>query len=583
MTFTAGAVGPRQVVISQSDLAGNSTVVTRNPIKAEVPRVLISSPSNLSRSKVDASLDLTGECDATLGNFTLEGEYVDVLTAQVGPLTIACPANGLWSRTIKLLEPDNRFISIKVKQTNTIANLTGEDSRSYERSEAQLLDKSQTGIINTAVTMQINLLASNPSVWRMTFSSIANTNILSHTSALGGLWEITDAQAFKVKYTPALNFRGLDQVRVYAYDDRGRVVSALLRVDIDNDIQNIRPVLAVRGMACLTCHATVASSVISDFGIGDTWFGANNWTVAGYFANAHAGWQTLNVLGDTSRVIVPQASVLDYLNGLTIANNTATDWKRKLVGATTIRIGAPTVAEITDAGRLLTTTEAYRFFKDNNSGPALSGLSYNATAGYLYNSGELICYGDLFVKDSLYLKNVSIKTNDHGCRIYALKSIFIEGAINYVNTGDNPKRNLQMTSAVSINLGIGHGVGTCNGSTYGRYVSHASWPAFNRNGFLDIDVYNESLKIADLRDAGCDTTTNTDNPALRNVPFERILMNAPVVHSRYNGNVKGFLIAEVAVFALGAFTFTYDDAFGGNVILPLMRFQNLVAVDGFTL
>jgi hypothetical protein len=65
------------------------------------------------------------------------------------------------------------------------------------------------------------------------------------------------------------------------------------------------------------------------------------------------------------------------------------------------------------------------------------------------------------------------------------------------------------------------------------------------------------------------------------INFEHLLLNAPVIHSRYLGAFQGVIVAEVAIFSLGEFVFNYDDVFADPSvpILPSLPIDVLCAGD----
>ncbi len=65
----------------------------------------------------------------------------------------------------------------------------------------------------------------------------------------------------------------------------------------------------------------------------------------------------------------------------------------------------------------------------------------------------------------------------------------------------------------------------------------------------------------------------------RQVSFERLLINAPIVHSRYVGDFKGTVIAEHATMALGAFVFKFDPVFSEVPVLPFLDPERYLSVS----
>jgi hypothetical protein len=65
----------------------------------------------------------------------------------------------------------------------------------------------------------------------------------------------------------------------------------------------------------------------------------------------------------------------------------------------------------------------------------------------------------------------------------------------------------------------------------------------------------------------------------RQVSFDRILINAPSLQSRYTGKFKGVMIGETALFSLGKFSFEFDDVFKEVPVLPLLPIENYLVVE----
>ena len=79
--------------------------------------------------------------------------------------------------------------------------------------------------------------------------------------------------------------------------------------------------------------------------------------------------------------------------------------------------------------------------------------------------------------------------------------------------------------------------------------------------------------ISNLADAGADNSSTAANA------FSGLLLNAPEVHSRYVGNFKGAVVAEIAMFRLGEFVFTFDSLFQKVPILPALKSDILSFTD----
>jgi hypothetical protein len=103
-------------------------------------------------------------------------------------------------------------------------------------------------------------------------------------------------------------------------------------------LRNMKPALAVRGMACLMCHANIQANVITDFGNGEPWFmaagpvgssgdgpfGVNFTSDQGWYNNLADTWQTATIQGsvDVPNVAVP-SNVISNL-GVNSAGATVT-------------------------------------------------------------------------------------------------------------------------------------------------------------------------------------------------------------------------------------------------------------------
>jgi hypothetical protein len=179
------------------------------------------------------------------------------------------------------------------------------------------------------------------------------------------------------------------------------------------------------------------------------------------------------------------------------------------------------------------------------------------------------------------LKQPVIATST-GCRIYATGPVFLQGAITYKNRGSSTdKTNLQLVSAKAILLGAGDK--SCD-STYKdsplsrRLISGLAVSTYWTREAVKMSltppkwgetVYAEGKQIPDLEDAGC----REDN-----LSFSRLLLNAPQVHSRYKGDFKGLIIAELVLFRLGKSNFEFDPVFKSVPVLPRLKDADYLVV-----
>lgn len=472
----------------------------------------------------------------------------------------------------------------------------------------------------------------------------------SVTIANQGVLEITDAAEFRLKFTPDFGFRGNLVVWIYALNPGNELQSQTeVKIEVGNSLNFFQPALAVRGSGCIMCHADVRSNIVTDLGYGnDYYFGQRlppNYTwnfgpIYGDFSAFYHNGSTeeagnfslLNHQAD-KKVFVPMnaAIPIDEPKQKTGANTLAeylrhrfaaspfsgTRAADKVVERSSIYIGAPTAARIRQAFNWTSGQGNLIYEKETGSGAyELSGLRDGGN--YYHNDGTLICEGDVMINGTLALTDLRVRTRT-GCRIYATGSVFIYGPITYENPANAELRNLQITSAKAILLGLGD---LYNGSThceqtaaadsnwyYKRLVNYASesaaydsaslpgyqkairdsaymrlyffWPNVNhyvRNDsrapeMIGKEIYDEMINTIGLqKDAAC-------RVGGRGVGYERLLLNAPRVESRYNGDFVGTIVSEIALMALGQFKFEFDPVFREVHILPKLRDSDYLHIE----
>lgn len=243
-------------------------------------------------------------------------------------------------------------------------------------------------------------------------------------------------------------------------------------------------------------------------------------------------------------------------------------------------------------------------------------------------SGDLHCEGDVIIKGRVHLNNLRVINNEGSCRIYATESVYITGAPSYNTT----ESNLQVSSAKAIVMGFQYIEGRLPTlSRSSRYNTSATLAALKEsllddrdiinikrddsrphtkvlklvNGVWAISGYNykrsktilshyEELNGSASTDPNivsniqcpihnaeanakalaiktgktCYRTRHT-NDVFNQQNFKQILLNAPIVYSRYFGEVKGIIIAEEALFSIGKLNYAYDPVFNYSAILPL--------------
>lgn len=466
----------------------------------------------------------------------------------------------------------------------------------------------EDSLLSSSLSMTDTLVETNmntPVEFETTHSGSLTTLHLSFESAnsgmpLNGQIEVIDAASFKFKYTPNFGYRGKDLVVATVKDKFGNETKFFITVIVGNALHALEPALAVRGMGCIQCHAQVASNIITDFGYKDAYYFGQTpdsswWKSGGIYGDHGNNFKTMALPADKS-VVVPKAELPpivaaaqglstlgDYLRSQLSQSETASTRGAKVLEKSSVFIGAPREADITAAFKLADGERA-KYFKNSDHSTDLSGLLDQGR--FFQNKGVLNCEGDLAIRGPLLLDNLELNSKT-GCRLYVIGSVFMYGPITYVN--NDADSNLQITSTRSISMGLGSAVkdgvlceptGHYKSATSGYGLNsltnrHATFwtvpgnhvrqngdpKAFGASVVAEADVI--AAKAGPLYDASCRNEG-------RNVSFEKILLNAPVVHSRYEGNISGTIIAEFSLMSLGKFKFSFDQVFTKVPVLPFI-------------
>jgi hypothetical protein len=282
-------------------------------------------------------------------------------------------------------------------------------------------------------------------------------------------------------------------------------------------------------------------------------------------------------------------------------------------------IGAPTAAAILAAAQMPAGSQT-NFFKNSVTDPDLSGLSHVQTDGrldYFTNSSTapLVCNGDLFVDGVVLLQNVQIQST-LGCRIYATHSVFIQGPIGYSN--QTALTNIEISSAVGVFMGFGYCTDCVNAASQGYANQNTLQARLNIIKYEDgaIKSFRNSSFDDEVGRVMADYSLTSDTPttlppapstsvnaatyyanyfAKQNLivnqydatdsfinqgktTFSRVLLNGPIVMSRYAGDFQGIIIAEFALWRLGTFTFEFDPVFTGVSLLPFLDFSTVLNI-----
>ncbi len=546
-------------------------------------------------------------------------------------------------------------------------NYNGTDTFTFRASYYSSTTGSASQVISASI--RINPVNDAPTASNITLAALVNTaldftigsnneiadvddalaslrvTIANPTNASGAI-TVLNATTRQFRFTPTAGFRGSASFQYTVTDPQGASsAAATLSINVGGTVASMRPALAMRGMGCITCHANIHSNVITDFGYGGDGNGTNYFfgvdsagnpptgipgALNGSIYGDHGGtsFGSATILNSSSSnvpgaVYVPRTSAIPVsqipqtLAGYLTAAFNGYAIKPTIIEQSSVYIGAPSVQTLQNAAIQKTgsqvATGAWKYIKHSASSPELSGLVYGDYNGYVRNAAnsELVCEGDLIVNAPLFLDKLSIRTTDSGCRIYATRSVFIQGTINYL--GSSPNRNLQISSSRAIMLGLGkvpqpiymyHKTASFAGEIEPNdTLAFRVLTFWTRNGYFTREPGSISQKLAAIHEdsatinlpgatpkmwdaAAPNGVLASDNNQInypienqnRNVSFERLLLNAPHIESRYTGNVKGVVISEIGLFALGEFKFEFDPVFSVTPILPLLQEKDYLQV-----
>jgi|GEM_PF-3236848 len=238
-------------------------------------------------------------------------------------------------------------------------------------------------------------------------------------------------------------------------------------------------------------------------------------------------------------------------------------------------IQAPTAAQLQQT---FGATNTYVYIKQSDDGYDLTNFA--KMGNYYGNSAGnwMQCDGDLYVDGVVFLNNLKLRTK-YGCRIYATHSVFIQAPVGSAArdgiTYDTTVSNLpylEITSANAVIMGVGALTGTANCVEKGVTYTDKLVCRSNDERTLNTPTLVGSGAMADyamlggaMLDVG-NGAANTD-PS-RAVSLSHVLINAPLVHSRFAGDFQGVIIAQHMVGALGKFSYHYDNTFSKVPILP---------------
>jgi hypothetical protein len=388
----------------------------------------------------------------------------------------------------------------------------------------------------------------------------------------------------------------------------------VIKPGINATVIEYEPAVALRASGCLTCHAEIASNYITDFGYGSSYFFANtasknevgifNGHIYGDFI-AEAGKSSWLTAEFKKEIIVPDApidfdlakaagdilsdkssyqealkvdSLAEYLRAL----ESKKDKPAPVIEKKKVFIGAPDRATLESRFGIKSGDNVdFKYIKNVPTSPEVIGIESGKEEKYYTNAGEIICDGDLFIRGIMFLDKPIIMTNT-GCRIYATGPVFLQRELTFKNhANNNDKSNLQLVSSEAIFLGVGREKRDTTEKTDPMALRLLKTPA--RPSIFTRETYNNNITpqrfTQDLYDKTALVPLEDSSYHDDTIGFSKLLLNAPVVNSRYKGRFKGLVIAEYALFWPGKTHFEFDPIFKEVPVLPLLKDSDYLSIE----
>lgn len=591
---------------------------------ATLPLVLIFLFQNCGNKQFSVDADLEG---AALKAGEDDTFFTKEDTAMNGQLRSAGQTWGKRSTFQALTQPTNGNLTSFDEATGGFSYQPGQDFHGRDSFEiAEIVEGEEKPIQRTALILvepandlpwineanfQFNMNSSN-NLLALVPGDIEDPEPSTSLSQNGGVSGVDLASGRLVQvamnqfsYTPKFGFRGVEVVRFWVKDSGGDVNYRDISIHVGNPFRDVQPALAVRGMGCITCHASINSDVITDFGLGSPWFfgkstnstvfsdgrahaqaysdhAANSWLTAKFNnVKIHVPKATIGVdlktqVADSSHARFSARTLKEYVDAVEAHKKAANPMNA--VGTTSeknsIFIGSPDAATL--RSRLHLTGVFSRYFPDSAQSPKLSGLV--DLGSHFELIGNVTCDGDLGLDKPVFIKNLKLSTIS-GCRIYSTQPVMIDGPITYVSLNASKNlTNLQVISSDTILMGIGDS--HCE-TTSGWYFTNSAYksplklrieshsPEMRRLAPGDRSAKYNSLRSLVLAMGAVDASCR-GGVEPRQVHFDRLMLVAPNVQSRYTGKFSGVLVAEFANFALSKFSFSFDPVFKEVAVLPMV-------------
>lgn len=399
-------------------------------------------------------------------------------------------------------------------------------------------------------------------------------------------------------------------------------------------IRTIQPSLAARGISCVTCHSAISSNVVTDYGMGSPWYFDTASSDSFYFDRVGTpmtdpeGLATIRLLNN-SKLIVPKGSVPQAIqskfNVTTLAQFIQTRFMQvspvlnqssQVVEVASLKINLPTASRIEQVFGNPSGTQAYK--PTSSSSPALSGLTYDS-ANNLYVINNLVCDGDLFLGSTVFFNNAKIQSVS-GCRIYTTGNVFMDVPVISAAYNGSTDYNTQVLSSQGIWLGVGrlNNGSYCerdaNNNPSGWYIAGAgvdcttaahagdracdtgyfrqasmlsrnTWATaysttsaiqtyFQQGGTVDQERARVEAHLGHpLYDAACTASK-------RATAISRLMLVAPYVNNRFNGDFSGSVVSEAPLMSLGSFIYQFDPIFAKVSVFTLLDEGELLSGQG---
>jgi hypothetical protein len=379
-------------------------------------------------------------------------------------------------------------------------------------------------------------------------------------------------------------------------------------------ITEYEPAVALRASGCLTCHAEIGSNYITDFGYESSYFfahpasknevgmfnghiygdfiaepGKSSWLTAEFKKNiivphAPVDFDLAKAAGDTLtdkssyQEAFKAGSLAEYLRALEAQK----DQPAPVMEKKKVFIGTPDTETLETRFSIKSGDDVdLKYISTDPTSPEVKGIELNEDGKYYTNTGEVLCDGDLFIRGIMFLNKPTIITNT-GCRIYATGPVFLQKAITFKNQADkNDKSNLQLVSTEAIFLGVGREKRDTTEKTDPMALRLLRTPA--RPSIFTRATYNHDITpekfTQDLYDMTALVPLEDSSYHDDSIGFSRLLLNAPVINSRYKGRFKGLVIAEYALFWPGQTHFEFDPVFKEVPVLPLLKDSDYLRVE----